>query len=92
MYKFSIVCLFSPREARIELMKIHTRENKIELSDEQWDQLSEKTEGYSGSDIANMMLESLFEPIRDLQISTHWKQREGKCLVMTTPNICPQFS
>ena len=61
-------------------MKIHTRENKIELSDEEWDQLSEKTEGYSGSDIANMMLESLFGPIRDLQISTHWKQREGKDL------------
>lgn len=58
-------------------MKIHTRQNGVELSETDWDLLCDRTEGYSGSDIANMMLEALFGPIRDLQTATHWKQKEG---------------
>ena len=68
-------------------MRIHTRENKIELSDVEWDLLSERTEGYSGSDIANMTLEALFGPIRDLQTSSHWKQREGKVMTVKVTDI-----
>ncbi|CAG2191080.1 VPS4 [Mytilus edulis] len=74
------------KEARKVLMKIHTRDNKIDLTDTEWDQLCERTEGYSGSDIANMMLESLFGPIRDLQASTHWKQRQGLSRPLLTDN------
>ncbi|XP_076096223.1 vacuolar protein sorting-associated protein 4-like isoform X1 [Mytilus galloprovincialis] len=74
------------KEARKVLMKIHTRDNKIDLTDTEWDQLCERTEGYSGSDIANMMLESLFGPIRDLQASTHWKQRQDGKFMPCNPD------
>lgn len=61
------------RNARLELMKINTKQNKISLTDKEWELLVDQTEGYSGSDISNMILEALFGPIRDLQKSLHWK-------------------
>ncbi|XP_053403562.1 vacuolar protein sorting-associated protein 4B-like isoform X2 [Mercenaria mercenaria] len=64
------------REARISLIKIHTKENKLELTDAEWNNLADKTEGYSGSDIANMTLGALFGPIRDLQNAQHWGKTE----------------
>ncbi|XP_060083607.1 uncharacterized protein LOC132562848 [Ylistrum balloti] len=63
------------KQARIQLMKIHTIGNKLDFTKEEWQVLGTNTEGYSGSDIANMMLEALFRPIRDLQTSTFWKQQ-----------------
>lgn len=62
------------REARIGLIKIHTKENKIELTDQEWNILADKTDGYSGSDIANMTLGALFGPIRDLQSAQYWSR------------------
>ncbi|XP_052784911.1 vacuolar protein sorting-associated protein 4-like [Mya arenaria] len=62
------------REARISLIKIHTKENKLELSDDEWLYLADKTDGYSGSDIANMTLGALFGPIRDLRNAQFWCQ------------------
>ena len=53
-------------------MKIHTRDNEIHLSDEEWNTLGDATEGYSGSDLATLVLGALFEPIRDLQTAKHW--------------------
>lgn len=63
------------RKARIELMKIHTKDNKIVMSEGDWTVLGEQTDGYSGSDLANLTLESLFCPIRELQTSKKWKQK-----------------
>ncbi|XP_021370518.1 vacuolar protein sorting-associated protein 4-like [Mizuhopecten yessoensis] len=63
------------KQARIELMKIHTKGNKLDFTKEEWRVLGVNTEGYSGSDIANMMLEALFRPIRDLHTSKFWKQQ-----------------
>ncbi|KAL5004749.1 hypothetical protein ScPMuIL_018205 [Solemya velum] len=60
-------------EARIELMKLHTKNNKVNLTEQEWMLLSDKTRGYSGSDIANMTLGALFIPIRDLKSSKHWE-------------------
>lgn len=45
------------------------------MSEEDWTVLGEQTEGYSGSDLANLTLESLFCPIRELQTSKKWKQK-----------------
>ena len=73
-------CLY--RSARIELIKIHTRENKLTLTDDEWHCLGDRTEGYSGSDIASMTLGALFEPIRDLQAAMYWYRRQGNVLVL----------
>ena len=60
-------------------MKIHTKENKLELGDEDWKALGDVTGGFSGSDLANFMLDGLIQPIRDLQKASHWKQDAGTC-------------
>lgn len=75
------VYIIHHRKARIELMKIHTKDNKIVMSEEDWTVLGEHTEGYSGSDLANLTLESLFCPIRELQTSKKWKQKGRTSLV-----------
>ena len=65
------------REARLSLVRIHTKENPLALDAADWSLLSDKTEGYSGSDIANMVLGALFEPVRELQCTTTWKHTPG---------------
>ncbi|XP_077993340.1 vacuolar protein sorting-associated protein 4B-like [Glandiceps talaboti] len=63
------------RDARIALMKIHTSNNNITtLTDTDWQLLADKTDGYSGSDIATLTLAALFQPIRDMQDAVYWKQ------------------
>ncbi|KAJ8313464.1 hypothetical protein KUTeg_008987 [Tegillarca granosa] len=75
------------RNARLELMKINTKQNKISLTDKEWELLVDQTEGYSGSDISNMILEALFGPIRDLQKSLHWKPGPD----CSKGSNCPRF-
>ncbi|CAE1278677.1 VPS4 [Acanthosepion pharaonis] len=64
-------------EARIELLKIHTKDSCINISDEEWQTLGQKTELYSGSDIANLTLGALFQPIREMQNAKYWKHLPG---------------
>ena len=63
------------------LIKIHTKENKLDLTESEWNILADKTEGYSGSDIANMTLGALFGPIRDLQTAQYWGKTQGRFIV-----------
>ncbi|XP_035670975.1 vacuolar protein sorting-associated protein 4B-like isoform X1 [Branchiostoma floridae] len=65
------------REARKSLLQIHTSQNRVQLTELEWGQLADRTQGYSGSDIATVILAALFEPIRDLQLATHWRQTTG---------------
>ncbi|XP_046326725.2 vacuolar protein sorting-associated protein 4-like isoform X1 [Haliotis rufescens] len=60
--------------ARLQLIKLHSKDTRMNLSEEDWGMLVDKTEGYSGSDIATFTLGALFEPVRDLQASLHWRQ------------------
>ncbi|XP_048746161.2 uncharacterized protein LOC125658785, partial [Ostrea edulis] len=64
------------KQARIQLVKIHTKDNKVVMCDDDWSVLGDQTQGYSGSDLANLTLESLFCPIRELQNSKRWKQKD----------------
>ena len=61
----------------MSLIKIHTKDNPLSLSKEEWSYLVEKTEGYSGSDIANLTLGALFGPIRDLRTAMFWCKNDG---------------
>ncbi|KAI0224356.1 Suppressor protein of bem1/bed5 double mutants [Lamellibrachia satsuma] len=70
------------REARLSLLKLHIGDCAVRLSDQEWEEMAEKTDGYSGSDIATVVLGALFQPIRNLQISEYWKYTsDGK--------VCP---
>ncbi|XP_033109549.1 vacuolar protein sorting-associated protein 4B-like isoform X2 [Anneissia japonica] len=68
------------REARISLLKLHSS-NQVSLSESDWQIFADKTDGYSGSDISNMVLTALFEPIRDLQRATHWRHTSDGCYI-----------
>ena len=78
MKKINKFFVFFKREARLELFSIQSKGSEMALSTQDWDVLAEKTQGYSGSDISTLTLGALFEPIRDLQNATHWKQNAGK--------------
>ena len=58
-------------------MKIHAKTSPTHLTDSDWRKLADQTEGYSGSDIATMVLGALFEPIRHMQSSEYWKCTAG---------------
>lgn len=65
------------REARIALIKIHTKDSRLTLTSQDWNVLADKTDGYSGSDIANMTLGALFGPIRDIRAAQFWCRNTG---------------
>ena len=56
---------------------MHTNHNEVLMSDDDWDELAEKTEGYSGSDIASLVLGALMEPIRHMQKALYWRYKPG---------------
>ena len=59
-------------------MQMHSSSTPIELSQTDWEKLGDGTEGYSGSDLAALTLEALFQPVRDMHTATHWRQLTGK--------------
>ena len=65
-------------EERKLLFKNHLSEIKNNLDDEQFNSLSELTEGYSGSDVYNLIQEALYEPLRKNQSAPCSKKEEGK--------------
>lgn len=60
--------------ARKAMFKIHTRKADHILSDEDFDFLASRTERFSGSDIASIVQDALMEPIRFMQVATHFRR------------------
>ncbi|XP_064596168.1 vacuolar protein sorting-associated protein 4-like [Liolophura sinensis] len=73
--------------ARLVLFKIHARDNTMALVEKEWQELAERTEGFSGSDIATLTLGALFEPVRDLQSATHWRTLPNGKLTPCNPSF-----
>jgi SpoVK/Ycf46/Vps4 family AAA+-type ATPase len=44
----------------------------MSLTHSDWHVLLNRTDGYSGCDIANLISSALLEPIRDMVKATHW--------------------
>ena len=75
------------RAACLTLMKLHARDSPLTLRDAEWQALCDRLHGYSGSDIATVILGALFEPIRDLQKATHWAYTSGQFFMPPT-KVC----
>ncbi|XP_021920324.1 vacuolar protein sorting-associated protein 4-like [Zootermopsis nevadensis] len=56
----------------MEILQIHTSGARLSLSNTEWEVLLEKTDGYSGCDLANLTSSALLEPMRDMVKATHW--------------------
>lgn len=82
-YVLFIQSIFLSRDARIQLMKLHSGDTALNISVKDWEELANFTAGYSGSDLAALTLGALFEPIRDLQQASHWVKLAGIVCCLT---------
>jgi len=69
------------KPARKVIFKVSIGSTPHNLRDKDFDQLADKTDGFSGSDISVMVRDALYEPVRTCQLATHFhqvKDPEGK--------------
>jgi vacuolar protein-sorting-associated protein 4 len=64
--------------ARTEIFRINLKKVQHTLEKDDFVYLGKETEGYSGSDIFNVVRNALMEPIRTCGLSTHFKKVSGK--------------
>lgn len=63
--------------ARAGMFKIHLGNTPHQLTMDQFKQLGEGTEGYSGSDISIIVRDAMMQPVRSVQTATHFKKVSG---------------
>eukprot|EP00297_Palpitomonas_bilix_P005985 CAMPEP_0113888584 /NCGR_PEP_ID=MMETSP0780_2-20120614/12949_1 /TAXON_ID=652834 /ORGANISM="Palpitomonas bilix" /LENGTH=434 /DNA_ID=CAMNT_0000877441 /DNA_START=52 /DNA_END=1356 /DNA_ORIENTATION=+ /assembly_acc=CAM_ASM_000599 len=56
------------------MLDIRIGKTPVDLDKEQLDEIASKTDGYSGSDITNLVQDAIMGPVRRLQRATHFKQ------------------
>jgi len=60
--------------ARATMFKIHLGTTPHELTEEQFQDLGRRTEGFSGSDISTLVHDAIMQPVRAVQSATHFKR------------------
>jgi len=70
--------------SRKQLFRIHLKDVEMSIDDSDYDQLVDKTDGYSGSDISNCISEAVMEPIRELRDCSTWKWNDSKMSLSPT--------
>ncbi|CDO71750.1 hypothetical protein BN946_scf184920.g34 [Trametes cinnabarina] len=60
-------------EARRRMFELHVGDTPCELTKQDYRLLAEKTDGYSGSDIAVVVRDALMQPVRKVLSATHFK-------------------
>ena len=76
------------RKARLEILKVHTR--SMPLEDVSLEELSEKTEGFSGADLEALCREAGLNALRkDKEVVT--KEDFAEALQKIKPSITPQM-
>ena len=63
--------------ARLRMFQIHIGTMKTLLTDQDYQTLAQKTEGYSGADIEVLVREAVMMPIHKIQTATHFKVVSG---------------
>ena len=77
-------------EARCAMLKIHLGDTPNNLSDADFEELGEKTEGASGADIKVLVKEALMEPLSKCQQATQFKRINGFFFPCEYPcDYCP---
>ncbi|KAL0227572.1 hypothetical protein RCL1_003716 [Eukaryota sp. TZLM3-RCL] len=65
--------------ARTTMFKIHIGNTPNQLQDSDYQDLGDRTEGFSGADINILVRDALYQPVRTLQTATHFKKTTGPC-------------
>jgi len=63
--------------ARARMFQIHLGKTPHRLTADQFKQLGEMTEGYSGSDVSIIVRDAMMQPVRAVQTATHFKKVSG---------------
>lgn len=63
--------------ARAKMFQIHLGKTPHKLTSDNFRQLGEMTEGYSGSDISIIVRDAMMQPVRAVQTATHFKKVSG---------------
>lgn len=64
-------------EARYKMLELNIGNTPNNLTDEDLNELAELSEGYSGSDVATLTQEAIYEPLRKCQASKYFKIENG---------------
>ncbi|RHZ47196.1 hypothetical protein Glove_587g8 [Diversispora epigaea] len=75
--------------ARAKMFQLNIGNTPCKLETNDFRSLGEKTEGYSGSDIAVVVRDALMEPVRKVQTATHFKQVNAPC--RDNPEVTKQY-
>ena len=54
------------------MFKLHMGDTKSTLTDQDYEELGAKAEGYSGADIQIVVRDALMQPVRTVQRATHF--------------------
>ncbi|KAJ7058799.1 AAA-domain-containing protein [Mycena amicta] len=65
-------------EARKRMFELHVGETPCEMSKDDYRQLAEQTDGFSGSDISTVVRDALMQPVRKVLGATHFKRIGSK--------------
>merc|ERR1711974_342478 len=63
--------------ARTNMFKLNLGETPNHLTEENFRDLGQRTDGYSGADIAIVVRDALMQPVRKVQTATHFKTVSG---------------
>ena len=74
----------------MHLLKHHSC-SPSSLSEADWLQLADSTEGYSGSDLATMTADALLQPVREMEEAHYWKPLSSE-LRITPTDTHPSFT
>lgn len=62
------------KAARLKLFQLHTGQTPHQLTLADWEELAQRTEGFSAADISITVRDALFAPVRRCQTATHFKR------------------
>ncbi|KAL6779965.1 VPS4 [Auxenochlorella protothecoides x Auxenochlorella symbiontica] len=71
--------------ARASMFRIHLGDTPNALTQREFDDLGERTKGFSGSDVAIVVKDVLMQPVRKTQDATHFKKVQEGGKVMLEP-------
>ena len=60
------------------MLKRGFKDNDHNITEQQFQYFAERSEGYSGSDIANLVKDAVYQPVRKLQVAKKFKKSNGK--------------
>lgn len=73
------------------MIKKNLKDNANNLSEQELQIFADRTEGYSGSDIANLIKDAVFQPVRKLQAARKFRRVGGKLVIADDNAVGPDI-